>query len=358
MDSNLPPVDISFSYAWWHHEYGLDFGEHYWLDPVRRTEQDRQMERLLYERFGDVGMGHPDPAPKPNISLCCHRFMPAVLGCEIRYAEDQAPAALARPAAPEEMLALTVPDVASVPVVQEAIRQGELLADKYGSCSGEINMGGPLNVASLTFGDDMLMACAAQPEVAHHVLDVVNQTIMAVYDLVSCRVEPAKHSASRRRLLLGNCPVPMLSPRTYRRTVQPHDAWFRQQAGFFVLHSCGLATPYLADYARLGTADPDVFEISLESDLCAARRTFPTSSFEIMWPVGDLATREPDEIDRIFSSLLQDAGPSPLIHGIWIAEAGLELHDDKVRHLLTYGDRLGGQTRPTNPMSSMGLTYW
>ena len=358
MPASLPPLDISFSYAWWHHRYGLDFSREYWLDPIKRTEQDREMARLLYERFGDVGLGDPDPQPKPNIAICCHRFIPAVFGCEIHYAVDQAPAAVSRTASPEEMLMLPPPDVRTVPEVQEVLRQGKMLADRYGFCSGEINMGGPLNVASLLFGDGIFMACATDPEAAHHVFEVINRTMIDVYDHVSCQVEPAKHQTSRRKLLLGNCPVPMVSPRTYREVVLPHDIWFRQQSSFFILHSCGLVDPYLHDYTHLCTSDPDVFEISSESDLRSARQAFPTSRFEIMWAVDDVASKTPAEMDQMMASMLADAAPSELINGIWIAEAGLELSDDKVRHLATYGERLGGKTRPPNPMSSMGISYW
>lgn len=56
---NLPLTHAkpTFSEAWFHSNYGLTFGERYCFDPVFRTEQDREAMRLLYDRFGEAGIG-------------------------------------------------------------------------------------------------------------------------------------------------------------------------------------------------------------------------------------------------------------------------------------------------------------
>ncbi len=338
--SQLPAVEVTFSCAWWHENYGLAFGREYWLDPIRRTEQDRSMERLLYERFGDVGLGDPDPQPKPNISLCGHRFIPAVLGCEILYSVDQAPAAVTRPIDLDEMSRLQIPDLDESAIVRETLRQARLLADRYGACAGEINVGGPLNVASVMLGDAMFVACGGFPEAAHHVLDLVARTIVRVYDHVSCRVEPAVHQPSHRRLLLGDCPVVMISPEMYRDLVLPHDSWYRQRAEHFVLHHCGVMDRYLDGYKRLGPTPPDEVEVGWGSDVRAARRAFPTSKLALMLNVPDVVAMSPAEIDEVLATLVLGGAPWNLVRSIWVADVGPELSDERVRFLRTYPERL------------------
>ena len=46
------------------------------------------MQKALYERFGDVGLGSPDPEPKPLITYGMP-LLPAVFGCEVVF-EDGA----------------------------------------------------------------------------------------------------------------------------------------------------------------------------------------------------------------------------------------------------------------------------
>ena len=51
------PADIIFHPNWWHKNYGLTFDRDFFYDPTRRVNQEQQMRQLLYERFGDLGLG-------------------------------------------------------------------------------------------------------------------------------------------------------------------------------------------------------------------------------------------------------------------------------------------------------------
>jgi hypothetical protein len=68
---NLPRTHArptTFSEAWLHQRYGLEFGKRCFMDPLFRTEQDRQAHRLLYVRFGSLGLGQKDPSPQHPVS--------------------------------------------------------------------------------------------------------------------------------------------------------------------------------------------------------------------------------------------------------------------------------------------------
>jgi len=66
-----------------------------WQDPIKRTELDREKRRLLYGRFGDVGLGERDPTPEPVVGIeYGDRFMSALWSCDIHYLPDQAPSTI------------------------------------------------------------------------------------------------------------------------------------------------------------------------------------------------------------------------------------------------------------------------
>ncbi len=60
-------LQAGFYPDWWHKEYGISFDRKYYFDPETRIEARMAMDKALYERFGDVGMGDPNPKPKPMI---------------------------------------------------------------------------------------------------------------------------------------------------------------------------------------------------------------------------------------------------------------------------------------------------
>ncbi len=145
--TTFPKIDISFAPQWWRANYGMDFGAEFWADPVERTERDMRQRRLLFERFGDVGLGEEHPRPHPSIEAYGHRFMAALWGCAIKYQADQAPAAEVLPDPYERMVRAEVPDFDSSPIIQRAYAEAKLLTERYGWCDGAVNVGGPLNNA-------------------------------------------------------------------------------------------------------------------------------------------------------------------------------------------------------------------
>jgi hypothetical protein len=238
----FPAINIYFSEAWWHAYYGPGV-----------SAADRP--RLLFERFGDVGLGEENPAPSAPFvgGEYGDRFMAAFWGCEIVHQPGHAPAALVLPDARRRMASLEVPDVRTSPIAQRALDDAVALRERHGSCAAAVNYGGPLNNAVSVFGDEILLACAADPALADRVLRRMAEAILAIHDEVVCRINGVDPAAAREGGWgIGNCPVCMLSPRTYRDVVLPVDLWLRCQfAGPFHLHHCGVFDAYAEVYKPL-----------------------------------------------------------------------------------------------------------
>ena len=337
MDMTIPPVQVTFAPLWWRHHYSMSFDEKVLCNPIVRTEREREQRRLLFERFGDVGLGERDPQPHPMVDGAYgHRFMAALWGCEIIYLPDQAPAAVVLPDAAARMHGLDLPDLGCSDVVRKYLVDARTLQDHYGGCDGAINLGGPLNNAVSVLGEAMLAACAGEPAQARAVLMRMAEACLWVFDHLVCRVN--RNGANRARSLgIGNCPVCMISPRTYERVVLPVDRWYREHFDTCALHHCGIFHPYAQVYQPLR---PDHLDVGWGTELRRVRAAFPTHLMSIEIQARALLGTSIAELDAMVMQLLQAAAPVERITHLWVAEVGPDVPDDIIRHLVTAPYRL------------------
>ena len=336
---SFPQMMVTFSPAWWRARYGMTFDEPVWRDPIARTERDREMRRLLHERFGDVGLGEADPRPTPNLEAYGHRFMAAFWGCATDYPADQPPAAMPLPDAAARLGTLAVPDPETSPVIQRARAEARRLQDHYGACEGEINWGGPLNNAVSVFGDEILLAIAAEPDLARRALQVMAEALMVVYRAVTCSVSGRNPDVPRTDGGIGNCPVCMISPASYREVVLPADLWVRRHYVNFGIHHCGALHPYVEVYRPLRPKD---FDTGWLSDRRAVRQAYPTTPTPLLLEASALAGKSRAAVDALVARMIDEAGPPHLIPRILVHDVGLEVADETVRDFMTVPLRFGG----------------
>ena len=67
IENPLLPVDIVFHPSWWNKHTGITFDEDFFFHPARRVEDERHMEKELYERFGEFGLGMDKDKDLPQI---------------------------------------------------------------------------------------------------------------------------------------------------------------------------------------------------------------------------------------------------------------------------------------------------
>ena len=80
------PVDVVFHPNWWNKNYDLSFDRDFYYEPKRRARQEQQMRQLLYERFGDIGLGKKDAPRRPIVGpilMGSGYIVQEILGCEI-----------------------------------------------------------------------------------------------------------------------------------------------------------------------------------------------------------------------------------------------------------------------------------
>lgn len=327
----FPQISVSFSEAWWLERYG-------------EAASRKNRSRLLWERFGNVGLGEENP-PSPEAAAPSvggeygDRFMAALWGCEIVYEPGRAPAALSLPEPRRCMEQLRSPDLDASPVIKKTIEKAEDLKRRHGRCQACINFGGPLNNAVSVFGEEILAVCAEAPDLARQVLQMMGEAILAVHDRVVCRINGVEPAVSRRDGWgIGNCPVCMIAPETYAEVVLPVDKWMRDQfAGGFGLHHCGVFDRYAEVYRPLR---PTSLDLGPGSDLRIARRAYPEAVISAYLDVAKVSGMNRDEIDAVISRMVAAAGHGECFPKISVADVGPDMPDETVRWLMTAPTRL------------------
>ena len=124
----IQPVQLYFSPTWYHFKYGVDYSEPTWRDPIARVERYRELDRLLFDRFGDIGMGSKDPAPAPScVNAYGHYIAAALFGCHVTFLPRarRRESCLWRTAPSKAMRDLKVPDLQTNPVSAALFRRME-----------------------------------------------------------------------------------------------------------------------------------------------------------------------------------------------------------------------------------------
>jgi uroporphyrinogen-III decarboxylase len=294
---------------------------------VFRTEQDRTALRLVYERFGHAGVGEKDPRPRPHLEICGHRMISALFGCEIFYQDDQAPACRHLPVgSPAEIAAIPKPDIETNRWAVEFRKQGAVLSQKYGTVDATINNGGPINAASTILGSEALLYLTEAPEVMTAFLKTVADVCVEAYDRLTAPLNP--EIAGAREMFIGNCPVMMMSPSTYRKTVLPADLHFRARVPKFGLHHCGKMDRYLSDYKQLEPME--YIEVGWGSDIGLVRKAFPRTTLDLMINIYDLQSMAAAQIHDVVERMLLQAAPLSCVRDFFVADIGPEVPDAKV----------------------------
>ena len=100
------PVEIVFHPRWWYKTAGIGFDQEFFYDPEIRVKTEIRMRKVLFEKFGEFGMGEEDPEPRPIIGpvhLATYGLIAALWGCEIRYDMTSSPQVVCRNLSLEEL---------------------------------------------------------------------------------------------------------------------------------------------------------------------------------------------------------------------------------------------------------------
>lgn len=267
------PLGVGFYPDWWVNNHGIAFGKDYYDNPDYRVEAQTRMQKALYERFGDVGLGNPDPAPRPLITYGMV-MLPAVFGCEIIFKDDALPWAMPLNLSKEVCDKLVKPDLRQASPMKEMLGQIDHLKSKYGRVVGDINVTGVQNLALKLRGDELYIDYYEDPHFAHRLLGFCAGCMIdlwqLVYPITGTGALDVTPMCDPSLYCLPNCTVEQISSYTYAEYGLPYDNMVAEVCNPIAIHHCGNLDPVVEQYAKVKNL---VFvEAGFGTDFAAARR--------------------------------------------------------------------------------------
>jgi uroporphyrinogen-III decarboxylase len=273
---NSIPLAAGFYPDWWHKHYGISFDKKYYFDPETRIEARLAMDKALHQRFGDVGMGDPDPQPKPMITAGMIT-LPAIFGCEIVYQDDALPWAVPLNLSDDEVMKLDVPDVLHSWPMTEWIRQIDYLKEKFGTVVGDINTTGIQNLALKIRGDQLYIDYFENPDLCHHLLRICTECVKRLFEFnfktTGTGAVDVTPMAAPEIAVIPNCTEEQVSNNIYETFLLRYDnevAEAVREHGFGI-HHCGSVNEVLRGYAKVRHLK--FIEIGFGSDVKSCRET-------------------------------------------------------------------------------------
>jgi hypothetical protein len=278
------PIDVVFHPAWWNKNYGLVFDRDFFYEPERRVSQEQRMRQLLFERFGDLGLGQASAPRRPIIGpilMGSGYIIQEILGCEITYLEDGNPRVVPRKMSQAEAWELQVPEnIELAPAMRPLVALMDALEAEFGYLQGDVPLHSLINVGIDLRGEDYFIDLIENPELIAHLHTVISRTIYEVARYVKARTGSTSISVNRTIasfdpsiLTLPNCSLQMISPEMYEQHFLEYDIWMGRQLPPVGFHHCGdNAHLFAPHYAKAGAVYLDV---GCGSDIAACRAALP-----------------------------------------------------------------------------------
>lgn len=353
------PVDIVLHPSWWHRHEGMTFDEDFFFHPARRVEDERKMERVLYERWGRYGLGEDRDKDVPWIGpvhLAAGYLTSDMFGCRIDYFEDTAPqvipANIDRPESSRD-----------APFESPAFARYERLLDalktRHGYVKGDIGWGGVLNTALDLRGQAFLMDLFDEPDeaarlvadvaavaerFAQHVFQATGSTSISVNRNVRHIAEPV--------LLHSECSNVMISTDLYERFFLPIDVEWSGKYRPFGIHHCGADPHRFAEsYAKIPHLD--FLDVGSGGDVAVLREHLPRTFLNIRLSPVEIVQQTPDEIRKTVRRLVHESA-NPHLTGVCCINMDDQVTDGQVAAVFEEVEQLRDEYGAENPPHAPG----
>ena len=266
------PLGVGFYPDWFYKQYGISFGRELYFDPEKRVAARMEIDKRLYEKFGDVGLGDPDPKPTPIITFGMV-MLPTIFGCEIVYSDDALPWAMPLNLSEDEVMKLKVPDIFNSYPMADMIKQIDYLKDKYGKVEGDINTTGVQNLALKIRGDQLYVDFFENPELCHHLLKICAECMIQLfkfnYKTTGTGARDVTPMCDPKLFVLPNCTAEQISLDTYENFVLEYDNQVADACHPVGIHHCGSIDEVLDGYSKVHHLE--FLEIGFGSDVKRTR---------------------------------------------------------------------------------------
>jgi len=266
------------------------------------------MRKILFERFGNLGIGEQHPEPRPCIGatyLAAGYIISEMFGCDIKYYKGASPEVLPKMMSDKEADNIEPINLGENVAFKQVVKLVDKLKDRFGYVTGDINWQGVLNVALDIRGQAIFIDMMQNPDRARRIFKSITKTIIDFVNYI--RGETGTSSISVNRAvkyvnpninLHSNCTMAMISPKLYEEFLLEYDVKLSKALQPYGIHHDGSNLHLYADgYAKV----PNVcfFDVGWGSDISLCRKKLPDAFFNLRYDPVKLRTASPEEVKRM-----------------------------------------------------------
>lgn len=332
------PVEVVFHPSWWHRHAGIVFDADFFYHPFRRVEAERRMEDVLYQRFGDLGLGKDSGRDLPVIGAVHNAagfLLSEMLGCRVEYLENAPP--LVVPAG-RDSLEIDVEAAFRSPAFRRLEHLVDALKGRFGRVIGDVNWAGILNLALDIRGQTIFLDMLDRPGEAARFFGRIAEVMERFADWIARETGTTSISVNRtvRHIrqpvfLHSECALTMISGAHYRKFLRPFDQAWSERHRPFGIHYCG-ADPHRFADELAGLPALDFLDVGAGGDLRTLRRELPLTFLNIRLSPVEIVDQSPADIRQTVFDRVADAA-NPHLTGVCCINMDDRVTDDKIRAL-------------------------
>ncbi len=335
LGNKVIPVDIVLAPEWWNKHEGISFDRDFFFHPARRVEDEQKMEKILYERWGEFGLGSLKDEQRPEagaVHLASGFLLSEMLGCEVEYTENHPPQVIS---AKREDFHLNPDDAFKSISFKNFENMLEKLKKKYGYLSGDVNWGGILNIAMDIRAESIFMDMLMQPEETKEYLSKIAMVIKKFTNGLESETGSTSISVNRnvRNLkkplfLHSECSHTMISTEDYEKFLLPFDIEWSKASRPFGVHYCG-DDPHRHAESFAKIPHLDFLDVGWGGDIKILRKYLPNTFLNIRLSPVELVKQSSDEIRETITRLVNDSD-NPYLTGVCCINMDDQITDDKI----------------------------
>ena len=335
LGEQILPVDIVLAPEWWHKHEDISFDRDFFFHPARRLEEEQKMEKVLYERWGQFGLGAQKDQKRPEVGavhLATGFMLSEMLGCKVDFMEDRPPQVSP---ANRENLELDVDDAFKSQPFKDFERMIKKLKEKSGYLSGDVNWGGILNLALDLRSQSIFLDMVMEPEKTIEYFSKISQVIERFTTKISSETKSSSVSVNRNVRNLKNslflhseCSNTMISCEHYEEYLMAFDIEWSKTKRPFGIHYCGEDPHrYATSFAKIPHLD--FLDVGWGGDVKKLREHLPNTFLNIRLSPVEIVSQSTDEIRETITRLVHESA-NPYLTGVCCINMDERISDDKI----------------------------
>lgn len=346
--STALPVDVVFHPSWWNRHAGIVFDEDFFYHPLKRVEAEQLMERELYERFGNYGLGKERELRLPVIGAVHNAagyILSEMLGCEVLYKPDAAPQVIPGNTG---RLDISVEKAFKSDSFKKFSALLEKLKEKYGYLTGDINWSGVLNIALDIAGENVFMDFYERPEEVkiqfRKIADMMEKFVAGIFHETgssSISVNRNVRNIKKPVFLHSECSHTMIDTEQYEEFLLPLDLEWSKKYRPFGIHYCGNDPHRYAEvFSKIKNLD--FLDVGWGGDLKLLRKYLPDTFLNIRLDPVSINSFTEEDLAETITRLVSDSG-NPYLTGVCCINMDDRVEDSKIITMFETVSRLRDQ---------------